>query len=141
MRFTLSVVASVLAVANAAVIGRDAAALEVTLTPAANSASGQVIATVKNVGAESLNLVTLGTFLDTAPVDKLNVVDESGMFCLFLVFVESPGPLVWDWKEVFDIGRATAQKTCFVEFEFFGFCDSFLNPVFVFFITQKCLTL
>ncbi|CZT52992.1 probable Neutral protease 2 homolog SNOG_10522 [Rhynchosporium secalis] len=48
--------------------------LEVTLTPAGNAA--EVIATVKNVGAQDLNLLTPGTFLDTAPVQKLSVVDE-----------------------------------------------------------------
>lgn len=108
MRFTLSLFASALAVANAAVIGREAAALEVTLTPAANSA-GQVIATVKNVGAEALNLVTLGTFLDSAPVDKLNVLDESGMF--FCSFIRLP----FVGRGHFDIPITRMRRTFVVE--------------------------
>ncbi|TVY40404.1 Neutral protease 2-like protein [Lachnellula subtilissima] len=66
------------AVANAAFIqnGKRDTGLEVTLTAAEGSAA-DVIATVKNVGTESLNLLTLGTFLDAAPVQKLAVVDEA----------------------------------------------------------------
>lgn len=65
-------------IANAAAVHnvKRAAALEVTLTPGANPA--EVIATVTNTGAQDLNLLTLGTFLDSAPVQKLVVVNEAG---------------------------------------------------------------
>lgn len=76
MRFTVSLAAvSIFALAQAGVIKRDGAGLEVTLSPA--DASGAVVATVKNVGAVDMNLLTLGTFLDSAPVQKLDVIDES----------------------------------------------------------------
>lgn len=68
---------TLVALANAAVLDRRAAGLEVTLAPADNNAA-EVIATVKNVGFDDLNLLTLGTFLDTAPIQKLVVVDEAG---------------------------------------------------------------
>lgn len=63
---------------NAAVIGdgKRAAGLEVTLSSAAGAA--EVLATIKNVGAQDLNLLTLGTFLDSAPVQKLAVADDAG---------------------------------------------------------------
>jgi hypothetical protein len=76
----LSLALAALAVSNAAVTidnTKRATALEVTLAPTENAA--EVVATVKNVGAEDLNLLTLGTFLDSAPVQKLAVLDESGM--------------------------------------------------------------
>ena len=76
----LSLALAALAVSNAAVVidnTKRATGLEVTLSPTENSAG--VVATVKNVGAEDLNLLTLGTFLDSAPVQKLAVLDESGM--------------------------------------------------------------
>jgi hypothetical protein len=83
MRFNLSVTAaSVLAVANAGVIQRDAAALKVELSAA--DASGAVIATVTNTGAVDMNLLTLGTFLDSAPVEKLDVINEASMKSFFL---------------------------------------------------------
>lgn len=65
-------------VANAAFLqnGKRDTGLEVTLTAAKGSAA-DVVATVKNVGTENLNLLTLGTFLDAAPVQKLAVVDEA----------------------------------------------------------------
>ncbi|TVY13229.1 Neutral protease 2-like protein [Lachnellula arida] len=65
-------------VANAAFLqnGKRDTGLEVTLTAAEGSAA-DVVATVKNVSTESLNLLTLGTFLDAAPVQKLAVVDEA----------------------------------------------------------------
>ncbi|TVY47206.1 Neutral protease-like protein [Lachnellula occidentalis] len=68
------------AVANAAFLqnGKRDTGLEVTLTAAEGSAA-DVVATVKNVGTESLNLLTLGTFLDAAPVQKLAVVDEANV--------------------------------------------------------------
>ncbi|KAL5331915.1 hypothetical protein ACEPPN_001455 [Leptodophora sp. 'Broadleaf-Isolate-01'] len=79
MHFTsVSVALAILsALGEAAVIenGKRELGLEVTLAPAENMA--EVIATVKNVGAQDLNLLTLGTFLDTAPVEKLHVVDEA----------------------------------------------------------------
>lgn len=67
---------------NAAVIDnakRDSG-LVVTLTSAEGAA--EVLATIKNVGTQDLNLLTLGTFLDSAPVQKLAVVDETGKFLL-----------------------------------------------------------
>lgn len=85
MHFTsVSVALAILsALGEAAVIenGKRELGLEVTLAPAENMA--EVIATVKNVGAQDLNLLTLGTFLDTAPVEKLHVVDEAGKKTLF----------------------------------------------------------
>jgi deuterolysin len=76
MRFSLSLTAaSVLALANAGVIQRDGAGLKVTLSAA--DASGAVVATVTNTGAVDMNLLTLGTFLDSAPVEKLDVINES----------------------------------------------------------------
>ncbi|PVH77722.1 neutral protease 2-like protein [Cadophora sp. DSE1049] len=71
---TLSILS---AFGEAAVIenGKRELGLEVTLAPAGNAA--EVIATVKNVGVQDLNLLTPGTFLDTAPVQKLSVVDEA----------------------------------------------------------------
>ncbi|TVY89270.1 Neutral protease-like protein [Lachnellula willkommii] len=67
-------------VANAAFLqnGKRDTGLEVTLT-AAEGTTADVVATVKNVGTESLNLLTLGTFLDAAPVQKLAVVDEANV--------------------------------------------------------------
>ncbi|KAH6683005.1 putative neutral protease 2 like protein [Halenospora varia] len=79
MRFTSgSVAAAIIAFANAVTIENEkrAVGLEVTLAAAPNSAA-EVVATVTNVGTESLNVLTLGTFLDTAPVQKLNVLDEA----------------------------------------------------------------
>jgi hypothetical protein len=63
--------------AGASVIknGKRSLGLEVTLVPTDKVA--EVIATVKNVGAQDLNLLTLGSFLDSAPVQKLAVVDEA----------------------------------------------------------------
>lgn len=84
MRFTSSVAAAcTVAFAHAATIQNEkrATGLEVTLAPAEGSAA-DVIATIKNVGAESINLMTLGTFLDSAPVQKFGVVDEASMFPL-----------------------------------------------------------
>lgn len=82
MHFTQAsvVLAGISAVANAAFLqnGKRDTGLEVTLTAAEGSAA-DVIATVKNVGTQSLNLLTLGTFLDFAPVQKLAVVDEASM--------------------------------------------------------------
>ncbi|RDL40146.1 Neutral protease 2 [Venustampulla echinocandica] len=79
MRFTSSIAtACTVAFAHAATIQNERrdAGLEVTLAPGEGSAA-DVVATIKNVGAESLNLLTLGTFLDSAPVQKLGVVDEA----------------------------------------------------------------
>lgn len=72
------VLAGISAFASAAFLenGKRDTGLEVTLA-AAEDSSANVIATVKNVGTQSLNLLTLGTFLDTAPVQKLSVVDEA----------------------------------------------------------------
>lgn len=69
--------AALSAFGNAAVIenAKRELGLDVTLAPAGNVA--EVVATVKNVGAQDLNLLTLGTFLDVAPVQKLSVVDEA----------------------------------------------------------------
>ncbi|TVY82080.1 Neutral protease 2-like protein, partial [Lachnellula suecica] len=80
MHFTQKfiVLAGFSAIANAAFLqnGKRDTGLEVTLTAAEGSAA-DVIATVKNVGTQSLNLLTLGTFLDAAPVQKLAVVDAA----------------------------------------------------------------
>lgn len=84
MRFTSgSVAAAIIAFANAVTIENEkrAVGLEVTLAAAPNSAA-EVVATVTNVGTESLNVLTLGTFLDTAPVQKLNVLDEASRYSL-----------------------------------------------------------
>ncbi|CZR62119.1 probable Neutral protease 2 homolog SNOG_10522 [Phialocephala subalpina] len=69
--------AALSAFGNAAVIenSKRALGLEVTLAPTENAA--EVIATIKNVGAQDLNLLKAGTFLDSAPVQKLSVVDEA----------------------------------------------------------------
>lgn len=66
------------AISEAAVIGEGHRefGLEVTLAPATNVA--EVIATVRNFGIQDINLLTLGTFLDTAPTERLSVVDEFG---------------------------------------------------------------
>jgi deuterolysin len=80
------VLASISAVATAAFLenGKRDTGLEVTLTAAEGSAA-DVVATVKNVGTQSLNLLTLGTFLDSAPVQKLAVVDEASMLTTILL--------------------------------------------------------
>jgi deuterolysin len=80
------VLAGISAVASAAFLenGKRDTGLEVTLTAAEGSAA-DVVATVKNVGTQSLNLLTLGTFLDSAPVQKLAVVDEASMLTTILL--------------------------------------------------------
>jgi hypothetical protein len=77
MRFTIPAL-SAFALVNAAILQNEKrdAALEVTLTPA-NGAAGHVLATVKNVGTVGLNLLTLQTLLDAAPIQKLDVIDET----------------------------------------------------------------
>jgi len=74
------VLAGISAVASAAFLenGKRDTGLEVTLT-AAEGKAADVVATVKNVGTQSLNLLTLGTFLDSAPVQKLAVTNEASM--------------------------------------------------------------
>lgn len=58
---------------------RDNNVLEVTLVAGENAV---VHASVKNVGAEDLNLLSYGSLFDTAPVQKINVY-EGGEFTLF----------------------------------------------------------
>ncbi|KAG9231551.1 putative neutral protease 2 like protein [Amylocarpus encephaloides] len=76
MYFTTSfAAASIIAFVHGAVIERFTGGLEVTL--AAENSGAQVVATVKNTGAVNMNLLTVGTFLDSAPVEKLFVSDAS----------------------------------------------------------------
>jgi hypothetical protein len=81
------VLASISTFASAAFLenGKRDTGLEVTLTAAEGSAA-DVVATVKNVGTQSLNLLTLGTFLDSAPVQKLAVVDEASTLTAISLF-------------------------------------------------------
>ncbi|KAI1804943.1 Deuterolysin metalloprotease family-domain-containing protein [Daldinia bambusicola] len=59
--------------------GREDSALEVTLSPSPEGDVAELIATIKNVGSEDLNLLRVGTLLDEVlPVQKVSVVDESG---------------------------------------------------------------
>ncbi|OTB15765.1 hypothetical protein K445DRAFT_317407 [Daldinia sp. EC12] len=61
------------------IYGRQASALEVTLSPSPSGGVAELIATIKNVGSEDLNLLRVGTLLDEVlPVEKVYVVDESG---------------------------------------------------------------
>lgn len=66
----LTQILAVAAVANAAVLQREAA-LEVTIVEV-NHAT--VKATVKNTGTSALNLLKYGSIFDSAPVQKLSVV-------------------------------------------------------------------
>lgn len=79
MLFSASLLACAITLGNAAVLEnfkRDGPALSVDLAPAENA---QVLATVTNVGTDELKLLTLGTLLDSAPVEKLYISDESCM--------------------------------------------------------------
>ncbi|KAI0160846.1 Deuterolysin metalloprotease family-domain-containing protein [Hypoxylon sp. FL1284] len=68
----------VLAIATSLVTTIEAT-LEVTLTPSGTQGAAELIATIKNVGSIDLNLLTVGTLLDTAlPVQKVSVRDEAG---------------------------------------------------------------
>ncbi|KAI8962996.1 Deuterolysin metalloprotease family-domain-containing protein [Daldinia sp. FL1419] len=61
------------------IFGRQASALEVILAPSSTGEVAELIATIKNVGSEDLNLLRVGTLLDEVlPVEKVSVVDESG---------------------------------------------------------------
>ena len=64
---------------------RDNNVLEVTLVAGENAV---VHASVKNVGAEDLNLLSYGSLFDTAPVQKINVY-EGGGFTLSLTIRNS----------------------------------------------------
>ncbi|KAI1651631.1 Deuterolysin metalloprotease family-domain-containing protein [Daldinia loculata] len=86
MRLTeiLLAVASLTATTTAHILnpirGRQASVLEVTLTPSPTGEAAELIATIKNVGSEDLNLLRVGTLLDEVlPVQKVSVVDESGV--------------------------------------------------------------
>lgn len=73
--FALLSIAALTASASVIKNGKRDTGLEVTLSSAEGAA--QVLATIKNVGAQDINLLTLGTFLDSAPVQKLAVSDET----------------------------------------------------------------
>ncbi|KAB8298229.1 hypothetical protein EYC80_001964 [Monilinia laxa] len=70
--FKTLVVAGLAAIVHSAAVQRNKNILEVTLTPGDNAV---VHATVKNVGVETLNLLSYGTLFDPAPVQKLNVYE------------------------------------------------------------------
>lgn len=54
--------------------------LEVTLEPSTSGTPTEVIATIKNNGANDLNLLKVGTILDDKlPVQRVVVTDQSGM--------------------------------------------------------------
>lgn len=70
--FTLSTVAALAAMANAApqFWERSTSALDVSLTANGNT---EVTAVITNTGATDLNLLTAGSILDASPVEKVSL--------------------------------------------------------------------
>ncbi|KAI5862492.1 Deuterolysin metalloprotease family-domain-containing protein [Durotheca rogersii] len=63
---------------------RASSPLEVTLAPAAGGGVAELVATIKNVGGEDLNLLKVGTILDDVlPIQKVSIVDEAGVEAQF----------------------------------------------------------
>lgn len=65
----------------------DASNLAVSLAASPSGRSTEIEATIANVGNAAVNLLKLGTILDSRPVKKLTIVDEKGKstpldFCL-----------------------------------------------------------
>lgn len=89
IRLSLAV-ATLIGLANsvAVEIEKRASSLEVLLSAGANA---QVKATIKNVGATDLTLLTYGTLFDTAAVEKVDVY-SAGMSVYFILKLSSSTP-------------------------------------------------